>query len=159
MRLSLRSTSTRVLLELPSVVLIEQAIARRPLHPRWLPILAWGYAQYRLAGSYRLPRAGGPAGMSQGFPDEIVESGIYRYTRNPMYLGHLIFATGLTLGTRSPVAACVMVALVPWFRGRVRHDERRLVDRFGDSYAAYTTRVPRWLPGTRPSAACTSRGN
>ena len=154
MSLSLRSTSTRVLVVLPSVVFAEQAAARRPLHPRWLPVLAWGYLQYRLAGSYRLPRAGGPPGMSQGFPDTLVDTGVYRWTRNPMYLGYLIFATGLTLVTRSPVAAGATAVLVPWFHRRIERDERRLIDRFGDSYLEYAARVPRWLPGTRPVAGC-----
>lgn len=147
--MSLRSTSTRVLVVLPAVVLAEQRMARRPLHLRWFPVLAWGYLQYRLSGNYRLPRAGGPPGMSQGFPEELVGTGIYRFTRNPMYLGHLIFATGLALMTRSPLAAGAAAALVPWFRNRVEHDERRLADRFGDRYLDYTARVPRWLPGTR----------
>lgn len=150
MRLRLRSTSTRILVVLPSVVLAEQLAARRPLHPRWLPVMAWGYAQYRLAGHYRLPRAGGPPGMSQGFPDQLVETGIYRWTRNPMYLGHLLFAAGLTLTTRSPLASAATAALVPWFRTRVERDEQRLARRFGGAYVSYTARVPRWLPWTSP---------
>ncbi|HEY7050250.1 MAG TPA: isoprenylcysteine carboxylmethyltransferase family protein [Jatrophihabitantaceae bacterium] len=151
MRLTLRSTSTRVLVALPAIVLAEQVVSRRRLHPKWLPVMAWGVAQYKLAGGYRLPRAGGPPGMSQGFPDTLVDNGVYACTRNPMYLGHIIFATGLTLVTRSPVAGAAAAALVPWFRRRVERDERRLVERFGAEYVEYTRRVPRWVPGTRPA--------
>jgi protein-S-isoprenylcysteine O-methyltransferase Ste14 len=153
MRMSLKSTSTRVLVALPAIVLAEQAASRRRLHPAWLPVMAWGYAQYKLAGGYRLPRAGGPAGMSQGFPDSLVDTGVYAWTRNPMYVGHIVFATGLTLVTRSPIAAAVTGALIPWFRQRVARDEQRLAERFGDVYVDYTTRVPRWLPGTTPVPA------
>src|SRR5262245_48385220 len=59
-------------------------------------LLVWGYLQYLLVGLYRLPRAGGGWGMNVP-PDHIVATGPYRYTRNPMYLGHLIFMIGLSL--------------------------------------------------------------
>lgn len=147
MRLSLNSTSTRTFAAVPAVVLAEQALSRRPLHRRWAPLLAWGYLQYRLAGTYRITRAGGPPGMSQGQPDALVTSGPYAVTRNPMYMGHLVFLTGLTLATRSPVALAVTAALVPWFDERARKDHRRLVRLFGAPYEEYAARVPRWLPG------------
>ena len=111
--------------------------------------MAWGYLQYRFAGRYRIAHGGGPPGMSQGYPETLVDSGIYRWTRNPMYLGHLIFVAGLTLTTRSPLAAAAFSGLVPWFRRRVRRDEQRLAVLFGAPYERYTTQVPRWLPGTR----------
>lgn len=147
MRPSLRSTSTRTFAAVPALVLVEQALARRPLHPRWVPLLAWGYLQYRLSGDYRMARAGGPPGMSQGRPDRLVTTGVYALTRNPMYMGHLVFLTGLTLVTRSPVALAVTAGLVHWFDERARADDRRLRAMFGGPYEEYAARVPRWLPG------------
>lgn len=147
MRLSLRSTSTRTFVAVPVVVLAEQVLTRRPVHLRWAPVLAWGYLQYRLAGDYRIRRAGGPPGMSQGQPDHLVTSGIYAHTRNPMYLGHLVFLIGLTLLTRSPVSLAVTAAVVPWFDARARKDHQRLRKIFGTPYDEYAARVPRWLPG------------
>ena len=146
MRFSLSSTSTRTFVAVPALVLAEQALARRPLHLRWLPLALWGYAQYKLTGTYRLAHAGGPAGQSQGFPEKILDSGPYAVTRNPMYLGHLIFLGALVLITRSPVATAVLAALVPWFDDRAAHDEQRLTARFGTEYTAYRDRVPRWIP-------------
>lgn len=147
MRLSLRSTSTRTFVAIPLAVGLEQAVARRPLHRGWAPLLAWGFLQYRLAGSYRIGRAGGPPGMSQGRPERLVVTGPYAVTRNPMYMGHLIFLSGLTLLTRSPLALAVTSALVPWFDERARKDHARLVRIFGAPYEEYARRVPRWLPG------------
>jgi hypothetical protein len=140
-------TSTRTFVVIPAAVLAEQALSRRPLHLGWTPLLAWGYLQYRLSGDYRITRAGGPPGMSQGQPDELVTTGPYAVTRNPMYSGHLVFLTGLTLVTRSPLSLAVTAGLVHWFDERARKDHRRLVDIFGAPYEAYAARVPRWLPG------------
>ena len=149
MRLRLSSTSTRTFVVLPAAVLVEQGLARRGLRPRWLPLLLWGYVQYRLAGDYRIARAGGPPGLSQGFPERIVTTGIYARTRNPMYLGHLIFLTGLALVTGSPLAVVALPVLGPWFDRRAAHDEQRLLERFGQPYAEYRDRVPRWLGPVR----------
>lgn len=146
MRPSLRSTPFRTFVAVPVVVLVEQAAARRRLHLRWTPVLAWGFLQYRLAGRYRTTRAGGPPGLSQGRPQRLVTTGPYAVSRNPMYLGHLVFLAGLTGWTRSPVAVALTAALVPWFDDRARADHRRLVGLFGEEYRRYAARVPRWLP-------------
>ena len=153
MRPNLSSTSTRTFVLLPAAVLAEQAFARRPLRLRWVPVLAWGYLQYRLAGEYRIARAGGPPGLSQGYPDRIVTTGIYARTRNPMYLGHLVFLTGLALVTGSPIAVVALPVLAPWFDRRAARDERRLAERFGHPYAEYRDRIPRWLGRAARSTA------
>jgi protein-S-isoprenylcysteine O-methyltransferase Ste14 len=150
MRPTLRSTSTRTFVALPLAVAVEQLLSRRRLRLAWLALAGAGYLQYRLAGAYRLPRAGGPPGMSQGVPERLVTHGPYALTRNPMYLGHLLFAGGLTLSTRSPLALAATVSLVPWFAERARIDERRLAELFGSDFEDYCRRVPRWLPGTAP---------
>jgi protein-S-isoprenylcysteine O-methyltransferase Ste14 len=146
MRMSLSSTPTRTFLIWPVVVAAEQALSRRRLHATGLPLMAAGYAAYRLAGAYRVPRAGGPPGMSQGMPERLVEDGPYRWTRNPMYAGHLAFLAGLALSTRSPVAAGLLGWHVRWFGDRVGKDEQRLAERFGAAYDEYCARTPRWLP-------------
>lgn len=146
MRFSPRSNSTRTFVLYPAAVAAEQLLSRRRWHPEALPLLAVGYTAYRLSGRYRLPLAGGPAGMSQGMPDHLVTDGVYAWSRNPMYGGHLVFLTGLALLTRSPVAITLLGAVGPWYGGRVAADERRLSAAFGSDYDAYRDRVPRWLP-------------
>ena len=148
MRVSLGSNSTRVFVAYPAAVALEQLLSRRRWHPVALPLLAAGYASYRLSGAYRLPRAGGPPGMSQGMPERLVTDGVYARTRNPMYLGHLVFLTGLALLTRSPVAVALLGALGPWYGTRVAADERRLQQAFGEEFTRYAEQVPRWVPGT-----------
>jgi protein-S-isoprenylcysteine O-methyltransferase Ste14 len=80
-------------------------------------------------------------------PDKIIDTGPYRYTRNPMYLGHLIFLTGLAVTFWSWFAVLILVGRGIWFHRRVLHDEQRLQALFGEEYADYRRRVKRWNPG------------
>lgn len=144
MRLSLRSTSTRTFIVLPAVAAVEGLVTRRRPRPAFLALLPWGYLQYRLCGEYRTRRGKGGPGMSSP-PERIVTTGPYAVTRNPMYLGHVIFLTGLTLVTRSRVVGMITLLLLPWFDARAREDEARLEELFGVEYARYRDSVPRWL--------------
>jgi protein-S-isoprenylcysteine O-methyltransferase Ste14 len=62
-----------------------------------------------------------------------------------MYLGHIIFLLGLTLTLQSWLGALVTAATAVWFQSRVRRDERRLEERFGQPYRDYSARVGRWI--------------
>src|SRR5262249_1769692 len=66
------------------------------MEPTGFVLLAWGYLQYLLVGRFRTRAGGGGPGFGVP-PDRIVEDGPYRYVRNPMYLGHLIFVLGLAI--------------------------------------------------------------
>jgi protein-S-isoprenylcysteine O-methyltransferase Ste14 len=116
------------------------------VEPAGLVLLAWGYAQYRLAGRYRRSKGGGGPGIEVP-PVRLVTSGIYRFTRNPMYLGHLIFIAGLAVTFRSWFALALLAVVAVWFDRRVRADEARMRERFGEEYAAYVKRTWRWAPG------------
>jgi protein-S-isoprenylcysteine O-methyltransferase Ste14 len=129
------------------VIAFELALNRGRLNfvPWGLPLLVWGYLQYLFVGSYRLPRAGGTAGMD-AMPERILAVGPYRFTRNPMYLGHLIFMTGVAITFWSWFALILLAARAIWFQRRVLQDERRLEQAFGAEYSAYCARVKRWIP-------------
>jgi protein-S-isoprenylcysteine O-methyltransferase Ste14 len=78
---------------------------------------------------------------------ELVVSGLYAIVRNPMYLAAVLFFWGEVIFFNSGVllvyAALITLAYhvgVLWF------EEPALSRRFGASYEAYCTRVPRWLP-------------
>jgi protein-S-isoprenylcysteine O-methyltransferase Ste14 len=114
--------------------------------PWGVPLLIWGYLQYRYVGRYRLRRAGGGPGMATP-PDRMVMAGPYKYVRNPMYLGHLIFMLGLALTFWSWFALILFAARAVWFQARVWQDEARLAEMFGADYAAYRASVKRWIPG------------
>ncbi len=80
-------------------------------------------------------------------PERIISQVPYRFTRNPMYLGHLIFLLGFTLTFWSWFALIVLACRAYWFHRRVLGDEERLEKIFGDEYIAYQARVKRWIPG------------
>jgi protein-S-isoprenylcysteine O-methyltransferase Ste14 len=144
-----KSTSSRTFVLYPLIVIAwELLINRGDLHanPLFLPVMAWGYLQYRLCGIYRIKRGGGGPGMDTP-PDRLVTTGPFAYMRNPMYLGQIIFLIGLALTLHSLLAALLTVAVAVWFHFRVLRDERRLLQRFGEPYAAYRQATKRWLPG------------
>jgi protein-S-isoprenylcysteine O-methyltransferase Ste14 len=131
-----------------AVIIVDVALRRGELVlvPWGCLFLAWGYLQYLLVGRYRLPRAGGGWGMEVP-PEQLVVTGPYRYTRNPMYLGHLIFMLGLAATFCSLFALVLLAVRAVWFHYRVLRDEQRLAARFGAAYAAYRQQVTRWIPG------------
>jgi len=145
----LRSTSNRTFVLWPILLFSAEAAFQQGL-PRiqlWaLPLLPWGYLQYRLVGNYRLREGGGGPGVSIP-PERLVTAGPYRYCRNPMYVGHLIFLAGLAFALDSWLAAAVFAFHAVWFHRRVRDDETRLAALFGDPYRDYLARVKRWIPG------------
>jgi protein-S-isoprenylcysteine O-methyltransferase Ste14 len=144
----LMRTPVQTFLLCPLVVIAFEAAwqGRRPAIVWWgVPLLAWGYLQYRLVGRYRGVRAGGGPGM-ETMPDRILDHGPYRYTRNTMYLGHIIFLAGLAITFRSWFALLLLIARAVWFQMRVLTDEERLSEQFGAAYDAYRARVKRWIP-------------
>lgn len=76
----------------------------------------------------------------------LVTTGIYRHTRNPMYLGMLISLLGWTMWWLQPLGL-VVVALFTYYmtRFQIVPEERALVSHFGHQFAAYCQRTRRWL--------------
>ena len=76
----------------------------------------------------------------------IVSDGIYRFSRNPIYLGFLLMVIGLPLNSGSywgvvlsPVFVMFMNSLV------IEKEEAYLEKKFGDVYTSYKSSVRRWL--------------
>ncbi len=131
----------------PLLTIAGELLMRRwpRVRPEWLALCAVGYGLYRAAGAYRRAHRAGPPGFDRP-PDRLLTTGPYAFSRNPMYLGHLLFLAGLALATGSPVAVAGL--LWQWRRldARVLEDEERLERIFGDEYRDYVRRVPRWAP-------------
>jgi protein-S-isoprenylcysteine O-methyltransferase Ste14 len=85
-------------------------------------------------------------------PRRLVVRGLYRFTRNPMYLGVLCVILGQALLLRAWGLALYAAGVATAFHlFIVLYEEPHLRRRFGPAYEAYRARVPRWLPRPRPS--------
>jgi protein-S-isoprenylcysteine O-methyltransferase Ste14 len=86
-------------------------------------------------------------------PKTLVVRGLYRYVRNPMYLGVLAIIAAWNLAFRTTVLLAYSLAVVVAFHLFVRlFEEPLLRHRFGATYESYLRTVPRWIPrGRLPS--------
>ena len=80
-------------------------------------------------------------------PRRLVVVGLYRYTRNPMYIGVLTLVLGWSLLFGSWRVAAYLVVLAIGFHLRtILYEEPRLTGLFGPDFERYCTTVPRWIP-------------
>ena len=76
----------------------------------------------------------------------IVSSGMYKFSRNPMYLGLLLLLTGwsLYLGTLAAVLLLPLFVLTLTIM-QIEPEEKILEEKFGQQYLDYKNKVRRWL--------------
>jgi protein-S-isoprenylcysteine O-methyltransferase Ste14 len=80
-------------------------------------------------------------------PKQLVSRGLYRYTRNPMYVGVLTVIVGWGLMFRAPVLILYALAIGGCFQlFIVFYEEPHLRREFGNGYDEYCALVGRWLP-------------
>ncbi len=81
-----------------------------------------------------------------GKASSMVTSGVYRYTRNPMYLGMAVVLFGGVIYYGNPFAILAVLFLV-WYltQFQIKPEEEILKENFGKPYADYTKRVRRWV--------------
>lgn len=80
-------------------------------------------------------------------PKKLVVRGLYRYTRNPMYVGVLTVILGWVALFRATTLVFYALAVGTCFQlFVVLYEEPHLEREFGDQYEAYRSRVRRWLP-------------
>lgn len=132
-------------------------------------VAMWGLAKGLPAGHVNLPGVVGPtlAGVgiaiaasgvwafrvSQTTIDprdprktaHLVTHGVYRFSRNPMYLGMLLVLLGWGLWLRHLPAALVPALFVAYMsRFQIQPEERALREKFGEAFRDYAARVRRW---------------
>ncbi len=137
-------------------VLLLGILLERWATPPWAGVLppaiglATGLALIALAlalaacGALTLRRAKTPIEPGH-VPTSLVTTGPYRFTRNPLYLGQLLFLLGLGLAAFPWLLVGAVVQALLLDRIVIPAEERRIAAGFGEAWAAYRGSVRRWL--------------
>ena len=76
----------------------------------------------------------------------LVTTGVYRYTRNPMYLGMLFVLIGGAIRIANPLCLLSLILYVGYMtQFQIKPEERALQKEFGERYNEYLRNVRRWL--------------
>ncbi|RWN31685.1 isoprenylcysteine carboxylmethyltransferase family protein [Mesorhizobium sp.] len=146
----------RPILFFPAAILVGLALDRLLPLPFAIPEAdeaAWVVAGFLIliglglfaAGVRNFSRAATP--LPTNLPARVlVTTGIYRWTRNPIYLGFFLMYGGIGVAAQSPWVLILTLPLAMTVRyGVVAREEAYLERRFGDAYRDYKQRVRRWL--------------
>ncbi len=81
-----------------------------------------------------------------GEPEKLVTDGLFKYSRNPMYLGFALALLGvwLLLGALSPLLGVVIFVVITdrWY---MPFEERMLAEKFGPEFEAYKSKTRGWI--------------
>jgi len=84
--------------------------------------------------------------LRPGGASSLVRSGVYRWTRNPMYLGFALALLGWGMFLSNPAALAGLFAFVAYMnRFQIAPEEKALQSLFGEDFASYCRSVRRWL--------------
>jgi protein-S-isoprenylcysteine O-methyltransferase Ste14 len=118
---------------------------------RWmglLPLIAGAYIYLACAWDFAVTGLGTPAPIDM--PRKLVVKGLYRFVRNPMYVGVTWVVLGQAVLFGSGSVGIYVISLWTIFHFFVVFYEEPVLSRkFGEDYQEYCLRVPRWLPRFR----------
>ena len=77
---------------------------------------------------------------------QLVTHGIYRFTRNPMYLGLIMVLTGLPVYAASLYGFIASLVLIPIILDRIKLEEKLLSEEFQDAYQSYKETTRKLIP-------------
>ena len=123
---------------------INVSFFRGPASLKWAALCVWisGFlllfvGRFKLGASFRIGRPKESTRLQVG--------GLFRISRNPMYLGMYATLLASALRTLNPVLLLLGVFIVAVHHRIVLAEERHLLNEFGEEYAGYCHRVRRYL--------------
>ncbi|MEZ9997536.1 isoprenylcysteine carboxylmethyltransferase family protein [Vibrio lentus] len=80
-------------------------------------------------------------------PTLLVTEGVYKYTRNPMYLGFVVSLLGFAILTGAANSSFLLTAIFVLVTDRwyIKFEEQMMRDKFGQDYEDYCRKVRRWF--------------
>lgn len=127
--------------------LLPQAAFDVPARVSLAAVLAGLGAWVALAAVATFRRAGTTVNpLTPGAASVVVRRGVYRVSRNPMYLGLALGLAGWAVWLANPLALAWLGAFVAWItRLQIVPEEHALRARFGADYEQYCREVRRWV--------------
>jgi protein-S-isoprenylcysteine O-methyltransferase Ste14 len=99
-----------------------------------------------LVSRLQIGRYGGPR-ITIEDDHRLITNGMYRFIRNPQYLGMLLILSGYAFSLGSLIiTAMIVICLLAILRNRIRLEEELLIAAFGDEYREYMRRTWRLFP-------------
>lgn len=77
---------------------------------------------------------------------EVIDKGVFKIVRHPIYLGSILFYLGLIILTCSVASAVVWIITIIFYYYISRYEEELLLKEFGTKYKNYMERVPMLIP-------------
>jgi protein-S-isoprenylcysteine O-methyltransferase Ste14 len=82
--------------------------------------------------------------------DKVITKGLYRFTKNPTYIGMILMQIGLGIACTSWLYLLLTVALIILLNANLSAEERYCLYRYGDDYQKYKNTTPRWIGIPKP---------
>jgi len=95
-------------------------------------------AQAQMGESWRI-------GIDTDHKTKLVQTGMYRISRNPIFLGMMVTQLGLFLAIPNALTLLILVLLVVLINIQVRLEEEYLKTSHGEDYVRYQRTVGRWI--------------
>lgn len=103
-------------------------------------LLLQAAAMLDLGASWRI-------GIEEGARPGLVTGGLYRFSRNPIFLALIVVLAGYNLLIPTLLSAVILFGAVLAIRQQIAEEENYLLRTYGEAYRAYARRVGRLLPG------------
>jgi len=95
-------------------------------------------AQFQMKNSWRI-------GIDYNDKTELIDSGLFQISRNPIFLGVIVSYIGTFLIIPNLLSFCIMVLTIVILQVQVRLEEEYLIKLHGDEYNVYKNKVRRWI--------------
>ncbi len=120
------------------------------VHPfAWYQIISWILLIVSLipiiSGVYLLRHAGKPTDALEA-TTQLVQSGIYRFIRHPLYASLLNLAWGIFFKSPSLLDGCLTIVSMAFLYATARADEAECLVKFGEDYAEYMKKTKMFIP-------------